>query len=141
MRGIRIGGVPLHPLLVHFPVAAWTVLPFLDAVRYLGMSADPAFARAIALFGVVAGLLAMIAGSIDLIALRHPDHQRLALRHMMFVGSAWALALFAAILRNPAWPARWPVVTTLDVLVLILLAIGGHLGARLVHVHGASIER
>lgn len=142
MRALRIAGVPLHPLLAHFPVAAWSVLPFLDATHYAGLDVDPVFGRAIALFGVTSALLAMIAGTMDLIALRRPAHRDLAVRHMLLMGSAWSLALFALVLRNHGGaPTVTPVVAGLDALTLVLLAIGGHLGGRLVHVHGVTLEK
>lgn len=141
MRGLRVGGVPFHPLLVHFPIAAWSALPFLDAAPFPGFDPNPALGRTIALFGVATGLLAMIAGTIDLIALKRAEHRDLAVRHMLLMGTAWALALFAVVMRSRGGvPIFSPVVTTLDVLTLVLLAIGGHLGGRLVHVHGTSVE-
>lgn len=140
MRGLRVGGVPLHPLLVHFPIAAWSVLPFLDATHYVGFGVDPGVGRAIALFGAGMGLIAMIAGAVDLVTLARPEHRGMAMRHMTLMASAWAVALLALVVRKQNGETLTFFVTALDMLTLLLLAIGGHLGGQLVHVHGASVD-
>ena len=70
MRGLRLGGHPLHPALVHFPVVCWTVAPVLDLVYLLTQA--PVFWQAeyICLaIGVIMGLVAMCAGLMDLVAI------------------------------------------------------------------------
>jgi uncharacterized membrane protein len=141
MRGFRIAGVPVHPLLVHFPVVAWCLLPALDAAAMLGAPGGMAeVARAAALFGAASAVPAMAAGFMDLLALEDPALRDRALVHMQWMGSAFTLALIALVLR--AQPGI-PVVAVLatDLLALGALAVGGHQGARLVYQHGAGVER
>src|SRR5579859_4778285 len=70
MRGLRLGGHPLHPALVHFPVACWTATPVLYAVYLLGR--DLAFWRYAWWcngIGIAMALVAMTAGFMDLMAI------------------------------------------------------------------------
>jgi uncharacterized membrane protein len=140
MRGLRIAGVPLHPLLVHFPVVAWCLLPVLDAAAALGAPPGvPEVARATAIFGVVTALPAMAAGLMDLVALPDEALKARALVHMQWMSAAFTLALIALVLRaQPAVPAAG--VFAVDLLAFAGLAIGGHHGARLVYRYGAGVE-
>src|SRR5262245_60513528 len=100
MRGLRLGGHPLHPALVHFPVACWTAVPVLDAI-YLPTQA-PALWQAgfvCLLVGVVMGLIAMGAGLMDLMAIPSDSPaQATAQRHMLLMGSAWSVYVLALVL-------------------------------------------
>src|SRR5690554_2262146 len=60
-------GHPLHPVLIHFPIAALVMLLFTD-LAYV-VTDDPFWSRAgywLSLTGVVFGTLSGIAGAIDL---------------------------------------------------------------------------
>lgn len=129
---------PLHPALVHFPIACWSLATLTDfGSLWLGESAWRwsagllAVGCAVALFAMAAGLLEMA---------RVPDGP--ALRdvywHMGFMLAAFALYTARLFLRLDHLQPLAP-----DVLALVLvfagfvtLAIGGWLGGRLVYGHG-----
>jgi uncharacterized membrane protein len=143
MQGLRLGGHPLHPALVHFPVACWTAAPALDAAFLL--TQQPAWWQAsfacIAV-GVGVGLLAMCAGLLDLMALpvEHPA-QATAQRHLLLVSSAWCLfavsLLFRPLKAAPDAAQAW-LALSLSLSGFLLLAFGAYAGARLVYEFGVG---
>jgi uncharacterized membrane protein len=74
---MRLWGHPIHPMLVHFPVAFWTVA----ALAYIADAAGVAGAAAAAKFGNAAGLImALLAIAAGLIELRLIDSRSEAMR-------------------------------------------------------------
>ena len=141
MQGLRLGGHPLHPALVHFPVVCWTAVPVLDLVYLL--TRDPAWWQAgfvCLAVGVAMGLLAMCAGLMDLMAIRtgHAG-EAVAQRHMLLMGSAWCVYVLVLVLHPlhgaPTDPQLW---TDLGLSVggFLLLTTGAYAGARLVYDFG-----
>jgi len=79
----RVLGVPVHPLLVHFPIVLWLVLPVLDlAALASGIELWWNLALAVTLAGLVTGALAIATGLLEYI---EPSvvgiDMRLAARH------------------------------------------------------------
>jgi uncharacterized membrane protein len=141
MRGLRLGGHPLHPALVHFPVVCWTAAPVLDGVYFLTQA--PVFWQAAYIclaIGVVMGLLAICAGLMDLmtIASDHPA-EPVAQRHMLLMGSAWSLYVLVLVLHplhgEPTPQQLWTDFG-LSLAGFLLLAAGAYAGARLVYDFG-----
>ncbi len=138
MQGLRLGGHPLHPALVHFPVVCWTAAPVLD-LGYL-LTQAPVFWQAsfwCVVVGVVMGLLAMCAGLMDLAALAadHPG-QPAAQRHMLLMGSAWCVYVVLLLLQRPdrmPTPSQAWIVSGLAAAGFLILALGAYQGARLVY--------
>ena len=138
MQGLRIGGHPLHPALVHFPVACWTAVPVLDLLYLLTRS--PAWWQAgfvCLAVGVVMGLLAMCAGLMDLMTI--PDGhaaEAVAQRHMLLMGSAWCVYVLLLVLHplhgEPTSQQLWTDFG-LSAGGFLLLAVGAYAGARLVY--------
>jgi uncharacterized membrane protein len=90
--------------------------------------------------GLVMGLVAMIAGFLDLNALSG-EAEAVGQTHMMVMGLAWTFYLAALITRRHAGaalaePALLPV--ALSVVGFVLLLAGGWLGGQLVYRHGAG---
>ena len=134
---------PLHPALVHFPIACWTAVPVLDLL-YLVLHA-PLWWRCgywVLAIGCATALAAMALGLFDLVRLPadHPA-QRPAQRHMLLMGSAWTLFLFDLLLRSPqhlpsaamAWTAF-----ALSAVAFAVLLAGAWTGAELVYRHGVG---
>jgi uncharacterized membrane protein len=137
---MRVFGHPLHPMLVHFPIAFWTAANACDALALFGVGgAWPLGWYALAA-GCAMALPVATAGLLDIASL---DDQaaRVANRHMLAMVSALTAYSVALLVRSQGGdaapePALLPV--ALDGLGFVLLAIGGHLGASLVYRHGAG---
>src|SRR5436853_2537887 len=101
---MRLFGHPVHPMLVHFPIALWTVATggYLVAVATKGEMAL-FIAKSANAAGAIMAALAMVTG---LLELRTIDAESRAMSvatwHMMVMASAWLLFLLALLL--PALP-------------------------------------
>ena len=142
MRTLRLGGHPLHPALVHFPVVFWTAAPCLDGLQLWGRGPEWwRYAYWSLALGVILALPAMVAGFLDLLALgaEHPA-QATAQRHMLLMGSAWSVYAVDLLLRTQGAPT--PGNAWLDLCVSLsgfaLLGIGAHAGAQLVYDFGVG---
>jgi uncharacterized membrane protein len=138
-----IAGHPLHPMLIHFPVAALVGLPDADAAFL--WSGDPFWARAglwLAGVGATGGWVASVAGLVDLLSVQ-------AIRRKV---TAWSHALLAVMLLSLAtlnWLLRLrlgadasvlPLGIGLSVLNLLLIALAAFLGGKLVYEHAVAVD-
>jgi uncharacterized membrane protein len=143
LRGGR--GRPLHPALVHFPIALYPASLLFDGISYLADDGNPfvkgAFALLVAALAVSA--LAVLAGFSDF--LRIPAGSgtwRLAVTHMTLQLVTGGLFLANAILRSRDLDVTTspigPVI--LSAVGVVLLAAGSLLGGDLVYRHGMRVE-
>lgn len=134
MKPPRIDGVPLHPVLVHFPVAGWTAASILAVLAVLldnAVLASGAFWCNVA--GLATGIAAMGAGFLELPGLPAIDEIRsAAATHMVLAGSTWTVYLVMLFLQMKDFSLA--AVVTGGVAFLLLMATG-HAGARLVYHH------
>ena len=135
-------GHPVHPALVHFPVALLLSATIADLAWVTGMTADTHVGAVLMAGGLAGGLLAMGAGMADLIKL----DQKLVphvMTHASFVGLAWLGYGIALYLRKDSLAAAatisWPAIAV-SLVSALLLATGGWLGGRLVYTLGANVE-
>lgn len=139
----RIAGHPLHPALVHFPIALWSATWAWDMLgAWTGSAAWWHTGYWCLVAGIVMALPAAITGLMELLSLgeRHPAMDT-ATRHMLIMGCAFAAYLGALLLRGgPLAPEGWrlPAVLGLSTLGLVLLAVGGWFGGRLVYSFGVG---
>jgi len=135
-------GHPGHPALVHFPIALLLSATIADLAWVAGLTHNTHIGAVLMAGGLVAGLLAMAAGMVDLLRL---DQKLIghATVHMIVVGAAWIGYAVALYLRKDALSGMPPLrASTIAVSVLssIILAAGGWLGGRLVYTFGANVE-
>lgn len=135
MRPLRIHGLPLHPLLVHFPVAAWTAATGLALAAPLELVAGvPRLAAYTNAFGILTGALAMLAGLLELAGLPpQPALRDAVARHMLLACSAWLAFVVMWVLQVRALEVA---AAGAGVVGLALLVAAGHAGARVVYHHG-----
>lgn len=137
-----IAGHPLHPLLVHFPVAALIGLVPVDLAYYF--VGDPFWARAglwLAGVGALGGWVASSVGLIDLLTVAH-------IRRLI---NSWCHALVAVMMLSLAslnWMLRFneseeliiPWGLFLSLLTAGMIALAGLLGGRLVYEHAVGVD-
>jgi uncharacterized membrane protein len=138
-----IAGHPLHPMMIHFPVAALIGLVGADAAYLYG--GDPFWARAglwLAGVGAIGGWGASIAGLVDLLTVAR-------VRRLI---TAWGHALIAVMMLSLAtlnWTLRlgddpglrvmpWGLALTL--LTAAFIGLAAYLGGRLVYEHAVGVD-
>jgi uncharacterized membrane protein len=139
-------GHPVHPALVHFPIALLVLVPLGDVAALLtGWPALWAGAFYCLLAGLVTGLVASVPGFVDYLGLpRDAAVERTALRHLGLVLVALALAAVGAIVRGGHGPldgARAGATLGLSLATLIPLLAGSYFGGSLVFRHGVGVRK
>lgn len=135
---------PLHPALVHFPVACWTLATLADAV---GLFWQPPWlwqlAFALLVLGCGFALLAALAGFWELLKLpaEHPAGGT-ANAHMGLALTAFCVYAGSAYLRvhdqQPVSPDTLALV--LSGVGLLTLLVTGWLGGKLVYGYGVGVS-
>jgi uncharacterized membrane protein len=137
---LRIAGHPLHPALVHFPLALWLAAVFWDLVSW--WRPDPLWwqmAYWCLALGLVVSLAAIATGFVEYAGLA-PEQPGIdaAATHMLVMvsataafGASWLLRAFSG---STSAPSPWAIALGLG--GAALLAAGGWLGGTLVYRHG-----
>jgi len=136
-------GHPLHPALVHFPIALLLSATIADLAWVAGITTNTQFGAVLIAGGLVGGLLAMGAGMYDLTRL---DQALVpyATRHMAAVGLAWLGYAVALYLRKDSLLTGAALGTAgiaISLVSAVVLALGGWLGGRLVYIFGAGVSK
>jgi uncharacterized membrane protein len=139
-------GRPLHPMLVHFPLALYPTSLLFDGLSHLAADGNPWVRGAFTLIvaGLAVSLPAALSGFADFLLVEAGTRTwKLATTHMTVMLVASMAFLGGALLRArdldvTATPAG---LVALSVAAAALLAFGGLLGGDLVYRHGRRVER
>lgn len=135
---------PLHPALVHFPVATWSLATLADGAAFrLG---EPAWRLAgiTMAVGVVMAVPTMLLGFIDFLKIpTGSPAERDARRHMAAAATAWCAYAASLLLRLDGSTLVAPGTGALcsGVVGFLALCVAGWLGGKLVYVHGVNVQR
>lgn len=134
---------PLHPALVHFPIASWSLASAADlASLSLG---QPAWwlAGVLMTIGLVTAIPAMAAGFMEL--MRLPEDSAAIKdvnRHMTMVMTAFSMYLVSLLLRVDAMSLHAPgtLAIALSLAGFVCLGVAGWLGGKLVYGHRVGAD-
>lgn len=140
---MRLFGHPVHPMLVHLPIALWMLATACDGLTLVGVVQAWPLSWLCLAVGLVAALPAMAAGLADYAGLAESAVPT-ATRHMTLMGLAWSAYLAALILRShglavTAASAPWAMAASLA--GFGLLVAGAIQGGRLVYTLGVGVRR
>lgn len=140
-----IGGHPIHPMLIPFPLALWVFSLIADLIYF--WRGNPAW-EWIAFYtlagGIIGAILAAVFGIIDYFSIRDKTVSAIAAWHARI--NVLALLLFAASFylrtnngaRLVVGSLSIPLV--LSIIGVISITVSGWLGGELVYKHGVAVE-
>lgn len=141
-----IGGHPIHPMIIPFPIALW-VFSLVADVIYL-WKGNPVWKDWIAFYALLAGIIGAVAaavpGLIDWLSITRKDVVKIANWHARL--NVIALLIFAAsfYLRTTSgstWVSgNYTIPVLLSVLGVVLITISGWLGGEMVFKHGVAVD-
>jgi uncharacterized membrane protein len=137
-----IGGHPIHPMLVPFPIA-FLVAALLTDIAYVNWKwATWAYASTWLIgAGIVSALLAAIAGFTDFFGERRIRRLRVAWYHMIGNLLAVVVSVINLLVHNrDGAEAVIPTGITLSAIVVLLLLFNGWMGGHLVYRHGVAVR-
>ena len=135
---------PIHPALVHFPIACWSISTIADIAGLQLGGQLWWIAGVLLVLGTLTAIAAMLAGLVELgkIDEQSPATQ-VANHHMTLMTVAWVLYAISLFMRmegtgltQPGW-----VEICLSGIGFLFLCVGGWLGGLLVYGHGVGIEK
>ena len=141
-----LGGHPVHPMLIPFPIALW-VFSLVADVIYLWRG-NPVWRDWIAFYtllgGIVGGVLAAVPGFIDWLSLKDREVVKIANWHarlnvialLIFVASFYLRTTSGAGLVGGSYTIPF----VLSVVGVILITVSGWLGGEMVFRHGVAVD-
>jgi uncharacterized membrane protein len=140
-----IGGHPIHPMLIPFPIALWTTSFALDIWFYFQRNPSWLLASKIMIAaGCLGALAAAIPGIIDWLTLKDPKVVRIANWHARLNVAALIVFAISLFLRLGSYGHlvghRLTIPFLLSLLGMILIAISGWLGGEMVFRHGVAVD-
>ena len=142
-----IGGHPIHPMIVPFPIGLW-VFSLIADVIYLWRG-NPVWRDYIAFYALLGGIIgaaaAAVPGLVDWLSLKNPRVVKIANWHARL--NVIALLVFAAsfYLRTRGGSAlvsgSYNIPIALSVFGVILISISGYLGGEMVFKHGVGVDQ
>ena len=141
-----IGGHPIHPMIIPFPIALW-VFSLVADVIYLWRG-NPVWKDWIAFYALLAGIIGAVAaavpGLIDWLSLTDKAVVKIANWHARL--NVIALVIFAGsfYLRTTSGASfiegSYTIPFALSVLGVVLITISGWLGGEMVFKHGVAVS-
>jgi uncharacterized membrane protein len=139
----QIAKHPIHPMLVPIPIACFVGALLTDITYYATaemMWAD--FSAWLLAVGIIAGVLAAIAGLIDFLGNRLIRMQAPAWPHLIGNLLVLVLAFFNNLVHTrDAWTSVVPTGIVLSAITVLILPITGWLGWSLVYRHRVGVVR
>jgi uncharacterized membrane protein len=140
-----IGGHPIHPMLIPFPIALW-VFSLVADVIYLWRS-NPVW-KSIAFYtlfaGIIGGAAAAVPGFIDWLSLKDKTVVNIANWHARLNVIALLIFIGSFLLRTTTGAdlvgVGYAIPLALSALGVVLITISGWLGGEMVFKHGVAVD-
>jgi uncharacterized membrane protein len=141
-----IGGHPIHPMIIPFPIALW-VFSLVADIIYLWRG-NPVWRDSIAFYALLAGIIGAVAaavfGLIDWLSLTDKAVVKIANWHarlnvialLVFAGSFYLRTTSGSSLVS----GSYTIPLMLSILGVVLITISGWLGGEMVFKHGVAVS-
>ena len=138
---MAIGGVPIHAMLVPFPIVCFTGALLSDITYSNSPQVQWAnFSEWLLAVGLIMGVLAAIFGLIDFLA-AGKARPRIGWVHLIGNAVVLVLALFNNLVHaRDGWTGVVPTGLTLSAITVLILIVTGYLGWRMAYRHVGRAE-
>jgi len=134
---------PVHPLVVHFPIACWSLSTLGDLLGIFYFHNQTQAIGLLLFIGCISAIVAMTAGLYEVIKIKDIEPISTTVDYHMYAAMiAWSFYSVSLYLR---WddhlftkPTLWAIVTS--IIGFVSLVIAGWYGATLVYRHGVSVK-
>jgi len=134
---------PLHPAVVHFPIATWSLATFADVAGVWFGDAAWRYAGPLHVVGNLTALVTVAAGLLDFMQVpADSPATKYVTRHVALVSGAWLAYGASLVLRYHEHGLQPPTVPAIaaSVVGFLLLGAAGWQGGQLVYRHGVNVE-
>jgi len=139
-------GAPIHPMLVHYPIALWTTSVITDAIFYFHRNTSLVLiSKYLIAAGIVGALLAALPGIVDWTTIADPAAKKTGTLHLVLNVSALLLFSGSLYLRMKNYGAplvgfHLKVPFVVSVAGWLDMAIAASLGGKLVYKHRIGVD-
>ena len=140
---VNIGGHPIHPMLIPFPVALWTTSFAVDVLFYfLRHPTLLVMAKFLIAAGCLGAIAAAVFGIIDWLSIKNGDVKKVANWHARLNIAALVVFAISLFLRMGSYSElvgrKLTIPFLLSLVGVILITIAGWLGGELVFRYGVG---
>lgn len=134
---------PIHPMLVHFPLATWFLATIADIASLFTNEQTGWVAGVLLVIGTITALPAMMTGLLELGKIdQQSPAMKVANQHMILIMIGWSLYAVSLFLRLDGTQLAQPGLAAIafSILGLIFLCSAGWIGGKLVYEYGVGIH-
>ncbi|GKS70197.1 hypothetical protein W03_22010 [Nitrosomonas sp. PY1] len=134
---------PIHPMLVHFPIATWFLATIADIASLFTNEQVGWVAGVLLVIGTITALFAMTTGLLELGKIdQQSPALKIANQHMILVMVSWSLYAVSLFLRLNGTHLEQPnlIAISFSILGFIFLCGAGWVGGKLVYEYGIGIH-
>jgi len=138
-------GSPIHPMLVHYPIALWTTAVITDVIFYFSRNTSLVLiSKYLIAAGIIGAVLAALPGIVDWTGIANPAAKKTGTLHLVLSVSALLLFCVSLYLRMKNYGApmvgfNLKVPFALAVAGWLDMAIAASLGGKLVYEHRMGV--
>jgi len=132
---------PIHPVLVHFPVACWSLGSVTDIARLFFGGGVAEVSSWLISAGLILSIPAMLTGLLDLGNTKNNSAaQDTVITHVSFVLITWTFYAASVFMRTQAMTSAQFISLALSIGGLVCLGFAGWYGGKLVYSHGIGVQ-
>jgi uncharacterized membrane protein len=139
-------GAPIHPMLVHYPIALWTTSVITDLIFYFCRNGSLILiSKFLIAAGILGAILAAIPGLLDWTGITAPAAKTIGTQHLILSVSALILFGVSLYLRMKNYGAplvgfHLKIPFAVSFVGWLLMAISASLGGKLVYEHRMGVN-
>jgi len=135
----QIGGHPVHPMLVQFPIVCFILTLVCDVLYTQGHTELASASTWLLIVGLVMGALAAVAGLTDFLGDKRIQGAD-AIKHAAANVTAVVLEVVNLVLRLKNPDSIGSTGVWISLVVVLILLYSGWMGGRLVYIHGIGVN-